>query len=536
MNTMTHLPLITSPATPAWRRVLVLIAVALMTVATILGSCFGADPPPASKDSTAGVLTKSTSSTSAGPSFSPNSAPGATERYSYFESLPAFDPLTPLEPNEMRITFMGSMIPLPVRLAQAEMSVFVEVGWQKNPKDTYYHGQPVDQMMFDMGAGTSANYAAAKVGYRRMDKLFINHLHADHMNDLLHTYCFGPAGDRKSPMYVWGSKASGVESPAGSGIYYDDGVINFCSHLREAARWHTESFSFQRTASADYTPPTKKSWGLPHDPAPVGNDDPRDAYALVPIELDWAKVGGVAYKNASTGVTVTHFPVLHCRRGAMGYKLSWQTPDGHTLSMIYTSDTKPETNSIAQAANGGKGVDVFIHEMVVPPEVWAYKSMGLDRPLPPSHPGYADYQKTVQAATFIQNSSHTSPGAFGYILSQIKPKPRLTVATHFPVADDTVASAFESVKRHCPDVQMGRDIVWSFDLMVLRVFPDRIEQRRADVSRFAFLPPPRVLGGLMVPKYHDPAGNPDPYAQIDVSTEIKPTNPDGSVNFRVDGY
>ena len=220
----------------------------------------------------------------------------------------------------------------------------------------------------------------------------------------------------------------------------------------------------------------------------------------------------------------------------MGYKLSWQTPDGHTLSMIYTSDTKPETNSIAQAANGGKGVDVFIHEMVVPPEVWAYKSMGLDKPLPPSHPGYADYQKTVQAATFIQNSSHTSPGAFGYILSQIKPKPRLTVATHFPVADDTVASAFESVKRHCPDVQMGRDIVWSFDLMVLRVFPDRIEQRRADVSRFAFLPPPRVLGGLMVPKYHDPAGNPDPYAQIDVSTEIKPTNPDGSVNFRVDGY
>ena len=172
----------------------------------------------------------------------------------------------------------------------------------------------------------------------------------------------------------------------------------------------------------------------------------------------------------------------------------------------------------------------------MPPEVWAYKSMGLDGPLPPSYPGYADYQKTVQAATFIQNSSHTSPGAFGYILSQIQPKPRLTVATHFPVADDTVTSAFESVKGHCPDVQMGRDIVWSFDLMVLRVFPDRIEQCRADVSKFAFLPPPRVLSGLTAPKYHDAAGNPDPYAQIDVSTEIKSTNPDGSVNFRVDGY
>ena len=49
--------------------------------------------------------------------------------YTYFQALPAFDPPTPLETNEMRITFMGSMIPLPVRRAQAEMSVFVEVGW-----------------------------------------------------------------------------------------------------------------------------------------------------------------------------------------------------------------------------------------------------------------------------------------------------------------------------------------------------------------------------------------------------------------------
>ncbi len=290
MNAMTRPPLLISPAKPARHRVLVLITVALLTAATTLGACSGGNPPPASTGSTAGVSTTSTNSTDGGPSASSDSAPGATERYSYFEGLPAFDPLTPLEPNEMRITFMGSMIPLPVRLAQAEMSVFIEVGWQDNPKDPYYHGRPVDQMMFDMGAGTSANYAAAKVGYRRMDKLFINHLHADHMNDLLHTYCFGPAGDRKSPMYVWGSKASGVESPAGSGVYYDDGVIDFCSHLREAARWHTESFSFQKTASADYVPPTKESWGLPHDPVPVGDDDPRDAYALVPIELDWAKV------------------------------------------------------------------------------------------------------------------------------------------------------------------------------------------------------------------------------------------------------
>ena len=459
-----------------------------------------------------------------------------TERYTYFEKLPPFDPLTPLETNEMRITFMGSMIPLPVRRAQAEMSIFVEVGWVPDPSDRVYHGRAKDQFVFDLGAGASANYAAAVVGFRRMDKVFINHLHGDHMNDLTHVYCFGPAGDRKSPLYVWGSGPTDVESPTNSGIYYNDGTSNFCAHLREALRWHSESFSFQGTCYSNYVPPTKASWGLPHEPIPVGVDSNIDAYAMVPIELDWTQVGGVAYDNASTGVKITHFPVIHCRKGSMGYKLEWQTPEGTNLTMIYTSDTKPETNCIDQAENGGEGVDVFIHEMVVPPEVWAYKNMGLDAAPQPGDPGYSNFVVTVEALATVQNSSHTPQGAFGYILSQIDPRPKLTVATHFPVADDTVASAFNSVKNHCPDIVMGEDIIWSFDLMVLRVFPDRIEQRRAVVSDFSFNPPVQIPNGMAPPKYNDGHGNGDPYAQIDVSTQILATNTDGSVNFRIDGY
>lgn len=477
----------------------------------------------------------------------------ATDTYSYFEKLPLFDPLTPLDNDEMRITFMGSMIPLPVRLAQAEMSIFIEVGWVSDASDPYYGGKPVDQFVFDMGAGVSGNYAAAKVGYRLMDKVFISHLHADHLNDLIHTYCFGPASDRKSPLYVWGSKPSGVKNPsygsvAGGGgcnvmgfqsawvEYYNDGIITMCEHLREALRWHTESFSFQTTAYSGYSKPTKESWGLPHTPTPVGDDSPDDAYALVPIELDWTQVGGVAYNNASTGVKITHFPVVHARRGAMGYKLEWTTPSGVPLRMIYTSDTKPETNSIEQAKNNGEGVDVFIHEMVVPPEVWAYKNMGLSSPPAPGDPIYETFQETVKGLTRVQNSSHTSQGAFGYLLSQIEPKPRLTVATHFPVADDTVESALKSVQAHCPEVKMGSDIVWSFDLMIFRVFPDRIEQCRADVSRFSFTPPVRLPNGLLPPKYHDASGAGDPYAQIDTTDTIPPTNDDGTVNYREDGY
>jgi hypothetical protein len=72
--------------------------------------------------------------------------------------------------------------------------------------------------------------------------------------------------------------------------------------------------------------------------------------------------------------------------------------------------------------------------------------------------------------------------------------------------------------------------------MVLRVFPDRIIQCRADASRFAFNPPARLPEGMMPPKYHDSDGAGDPYAQIDISAEIPAKNPDGTENYREDGY
>jgi ribonuclease Z len=458
-----------------------------------------------------------------------------TQRYTYFEKLPPFNPLTPLETNEMRISFMGSMIPAP-RRAQQEMSVFVEVGWTPDPNDKVYGGRAKDQFLFDCGSGVSANYGAMSVGYRRMDKVFINHLHADHMSDLSHIYCFGPSGDRKSPLYVWGPGPSGLESPVGSGKYYDDGTRTFCATLRAAMRWHTESFSFQGTRYTNYAIPTMQSWGLPVDPRPVGDDPANDAYALVPIELNWTKHGAVAddnvaYHNPDTGAKVTHFPVIHTRKGSIGYKLEW-----NGLSMIYTSDTKPETNSVHQAINRGKGVDVFVHEMVVPAEVWAYKNMGLTNVPGPTDPNYRAFVLTAQGMTSVQNSSHTPQGAFGHLLSRIEPKPKLTVATHFPVADDTVASALQSVRAHCTNIVQGKDIIWSFDLMVLRVFPDRIEQCRAVVSDFGFSPVVQLPAGVYPPKYHDASGVGDPFAQIDLSTQISSTNQDGTINYRDDGY
>ena len=458
----------------------------------------------------------------------------ATYSY-YYQTLPTMKLPAKLASNEMRITFMGSMIPLPVRLAQAEMSVFVEVGWQEDTNDANYHGRAVDQFVFDCGAGVSANYAAASVNFRRMDKVFINHLHGDHMNDLAHIYCFGPSGDRKSPLFVFGPGPSGVENPTTPGTYYDDGTSNFCAMSRAAWRWHSESFSFQPTRYTNYAAPTKDSWGLPVEPLPVSDDPADDAYAMIPIQLNWTNIGGVAYHNPDTRVRLTHYPVIHARKGSIGYKLEW-TPPGASkpLTMMYSSDTKPETNSVNLACNNGDGVDVFVHEMVIPPDMWAWKQLGLNGQPATNDAIYSMWLAASEELKRVQDSSHTPQGAYGYILSQISPPPRLAVATHFPVADDTVASAFNSVQAHCTNIVFGKDIVWSFDLMVLRVFPDHIEQLRADVSDFAFSPQVQLPSGMYPPKYStNGVGN--PFAQIDLSTQI-PAVVNGTTNYNPNGY
>jgi hypothetical protein len=62
----------------------------------------------------------------------------------------------------------------------------------------------------------------------------------------------------------------------------------------------------------------------------------------------------------------------------------------------------------------------------------------------------------------IEESSHTLQGAYGYLLSQINPNPRLSVLAHFPVADDTVECALQSVQNHFPPEGypvLGTDIV-----------------------------------------------------------------------------
>jgi len=92
-------------------------------------------------------------------------------------AVPAVLLSEPPASNEMRISFFGTWYT--PRPNQACNSVFVELG----------NG---DSFVFDCGSGVVSRYVAMGVAYSRMDKVFLTHLHGDHMNDLITIYCFGP--------------------------------------------------------------------------------------------------------------------------------------------------------------------------------------------------------------------------------------------------------------------------------------------------------------------------------------------------------
>lgn len=212
----------------------------------------------------------------------------------------------PIEDGELRVTVLGSGNPWPTR-AQASASVLVEVG---NPQR--------DVLVFDLGTGSLANYASLKLPVNRIDKLFITHLHADHMGDILTlSGSFSKVGRADGPVFVWGP--SGTEPRLGT--------RHFCEAIEGALAWDAE---------AGRGPINPESMKI------VGN------------EFDFSKTQVVYERN---GVSVTSFPVVHCISGAVGYRL-----DFAGLSFGFSGDTRPCWPLVRAC----EGVDLLIHECFPP--------------------------------------------------------------------------------------------------------------------------------------------------------------------------
>ena len=211
-----------------------------------------------------------------------------------------------LEDGEIRVTVLGSGNPWPTR-AQASASILVEVGNTER-----------DLLVFDLGTGALGNYASLKLPVNKLNKVFITHLHADHMGDLLTlSGSFSKVGRADGPVYVWGP--SGTEPRLGT--------QHFVDAIEEALAWDT---------AAGY-----------------GAINP-DSMRIICTESDFSKTRVVYDAN---GVKVTSFPVVHCISGSVGYRL-----DFAGLSFAFSGDARPSWPLVRAC----EGVDLLIHECFPP--------------------------------------------------------------------------------------------------------------------------------------------------------------------------
>lgn len=183
--------------------------------------------------------------------------------------------------------------------------------------------------------------------------------------------------------------------------------------------------------------------------------DPRSTQLSVE-ELDWKKVNHLFYDE--NGVKIYSIPTIHIDQ-SIGYILKWKG-----LTFAYSGDTAPNKWYLEHA----KGADLAIHETMLPPDLW------LDK-----------YSMSPQAAVMSGTQGHTTPAAFGKVMSIVQP--RMAVASHFQNDFDT-AVLIESEIR----TQYDGPLNLGLDFMVWNITRDKITTRMTVANPESYPPPAQV--------------------------------------------
>jgi ribonuclease Z len=249
-----------------------------------------------------------------------------------------------LEPDEMRVIACGSGMPMP-RLKQAAACFLIELG----------NG---DKFIFDMGTGSMERIYALGIPLDFIDKVFLTHLHMDHMGDLPAFYIYGPQNNRSKPLRVWG--------PGGGGTRPEWGTKAAMEHVEKTWAWMTGTLA--------------------------GTIDTR-SFKMEVTEYDWSKVNNVIYEE--NGVRIRTIPAIHLEQ-SVSFLLDW---NGMTLA--FSGDTVPN-RWWAEYANG---VDFSIHECFLTPNQ-AIEKWGFSKP------------EALNALTRI----HATAALFGKVMAMTRPK------------------------------------------------------------------------------------------------------------------
>ncbi len=226
----------------------------------------------------------------------------APDRYVYYPGTEK------LKADEIRMVVCGSGMPA-ARRGQAATCFLVETG----------NG---DKFLFDIGSGSMANVAGLMIPYDYLDKLFLTHLHTDHIGDIGSLWAGGWTAGRTGPLKVWGP--SGLTPELGTKYAMD----NFLKHLN----W-------------DYTTRAAKISPIPG--------------TIEVQEFDYKKENQVVYQ--ANGVTIRSWPAIHVGDGPVSYSLEYKG-----LKIVIGGDTFPNTWFLKYA----KDADLVIHEAFMMPELF----------------------------------------------------------------------------------------------------------------------------------------------------------------------
>jgi ribonuclease Z len=219
----------------------------------------------------------------------------------------------PVAPGAMRVTILGSGDPF-VKKSQASASVLIEVG---NPEQDFF--------FFDLGSGALANFNGLHLPVTATTKVFLTHLHADHVGDMPTLLWSLAKGGRRDPVEVWG--------PAGE--YRPLGTRAFTEHLEAAHAWDMESL--------------------------CGHPGQSGAHSIT-TEVPFDTTATVYERN---GVRISSFPVIHILNGAVGYRIDYAG-----RSVVFSGDTRP-CHTLVDACDGA---DLLIHETFPSASVFAKKA------------------------------------------------------------------------------------------------------------------------------------------------------------------
>ncbi len=210
----------------------------------------------------------------------------------------------------LKIVILGAGGGPPVNNQKYGPAILIEAGQEK--------------LMFDCGRAASMRLAEAGVGQNEIDKIFLTHLHSDHIISLPDMLLTGWTSGRKTPLQVWG--------PAG-----------------------TKEMMSNMLKTFDFDIHTRR--------------DVDEKFSAEGIRVAATDIGeGVVYEH--NGVKVSAFLVDHGPvKPVFGYRVD---AGGHSVAM--SGDTRFSENLISHAG----GVDVLIHE-VAPATVAEFMGRGQTR-------------------------------------------------------------------------------------------------------------------------------------------------------------